>query len=119
MKFAERLREAREKRGLSQARLADEIGCSKSAISMYESGTRTPDFETLEAFADLFNLDIDYLLGRDDKSVYYLDPDAAEMAQALYDRPELRVLFDASRKATREDIEQVADILAKLADRHA
>lgn len=117
MKFAERLREAREKRGLSQARLADEIGCSKSAISMYENGTRTPDFETMEAIADLFNLDIDYLLGRDDRSAYYLDPEVAELAQALYERPEMRVLFDASRKATKEDIEQVADILARLSTR--
>lgn len=45
---------------------------------------------------------------------YYYDELAAELAQELYDRPEMRVLFDASKKATKEDIEQVADILKKL-----
>ena len=31
---------------------------------MYESGAREPDYETLESIADIFNVDIDYLLGR-------------------------------------------------------
>lgn len=117
MNFGERLKEIRSKRGLSQARLADELGCSKSAISMYENGSRLPDFEMLEMLADFFNVDTDYLLGRENRSVYYLDPDAAEMAKELYERPEMRALFDASRKATKEDIEQVADLLSKLAER--
>lgn len=31
---------------------------------MYENGEREPDFETLEAIADFFNVDMDYLIGR-------------------------------------------------------
>ena len=31
---------------------------------MYETGSREPDFETCEAIADIFNVDMDYLLGR-------------------------------------------------------
>jgi transcriptional regulator with XRE-family HTH domain len=37
---------------------------------MYEAGKREPDFETLEAIADFFNVDMDYLLGRTDKTTY-------------------------------------------------
>ena len=31
---------------------------------MYELGKREPDFETLEAIADLFNVDMNFLLGK-------------------------------------------------------
>ena len=34
---------------------------------MYELGQREPDFETLESFADWFNVDVDYLLGKKDQ----------------------------------------------------
>ena len=114
MAFNDRLKELRERRGISQSQLADDLSGSKSAISMYERGERNPDFDTLEAIADYFNVDMNFLLGKESGSIYYLDPEAAEMAQELYERPEMRVLFDASRKATKEDIEQVADILKKL-----
>ena len=114
MEFKDTLRELRKKKGLSQIELAEKLGFSKSLIGLYETGDRKPSFEALEALADFFNISIDYLMGKDNKSVYYLDPEAAEMAQELYDRPEMRVLFDASRKATKEDIEQVADILKRL-----
>lgn len=114
MDFKDNLKTLRKKKGFSQVELADKLGLSKSLIGLYETGDRKPSFEALEAIADFFNVSIDYLMGKDEKSVYYLDPDAAEMAQELYERPEMRVLFDASRKATKEDIEQVADILKKL-----
>lgn len=37
---------------------------SRSTVGMYESGAREPDYETLESIADIFNVDIDYLLVR-------------------------------------------------------
>ena len=114
MEFGDVLRSLRKKRGLSQAKLAEELGMSKGLIGLYETGDRKPSFEALEELADYFNVTLDYLTGKDDKSVYYLDPDAAEMAKELYERPELRALFDASRKATKEDIEQVALLLERL-----
>ena len=117
MAFNERLRDLRNRRNMSQSDLAEAIGVSKSAISMYERGERNPDFETLEIIADFFNVDMNYLLGKDDGSTYYLDPETAEIAKALYERSELRVLFDASRKATKEDIEQVAALLRRLSSK--
>ena len=54
--------------GLTQAEMAEKLGISRSTIGMYETGAREPDFETLEKIADFFNVDIDYLLGRTDKT---------------------------------------------------
>lgn len=65
--FSERLRLLRQNFGLSQQKLADKIGTvSKSSINMYERGAREPNMETMEAFADFFNVDIAYLYGRTD-----------------------------------------------------
>lgn len=54
----------RTRSGLSQAELADKTGLKRSAIGMYETGKRRPDYETLEVFADFFNVNMDTLLGR-------------------------------------------------------
>lgn len=64
--FGDRLRILRLEHGLSQGKLSEYIGVSKSSINMYERGEREPGFETIEAIADFFNVDIDYLLGRSD-----------------------------------------------------
>lgn len=117
MDFRERLKELRKARGISQAALAERLGMSKSTIGMYETGDISPSLEALNALADYFNVDIDYLLGKEIGSTYYLDPEVAQMAQELFARPELRVLFDASKNATKEDIEAVANILDKMSNK--
>lgn len=61
--FGQVLRELRNKRGISQNELSKCIGVSKSSVNMYERGEREPSFETLEAIADFFNVDMNYLLG--------------------------------------------------------
>ena len=81
---------------------------------MYENGKRTPDFETLEAIADFFNVDIDYLLGREGGSTYYLDPEVAEMAQRAYEDPDTRLLLAASRDLSKEDLQYVLDLVKRL-----
>jgi len=116
MDFKERLKELRKAKGLSQASLAEKLGMSKSTIGMYETGDIKPSIEAVEALAEFFNVNKGYLMGEEDYGLYYMDPAVVEMARELYERPEMKVLFDASRKATKEDIEAVASILNKLSN---
>lgn len=67
--FKERLKALRTEKGWSQQRLADELEISKSSVNMYERGEREPSFETMEAIADIFNVDMDYLYGRTDVKI--------------------------------------------------
>ena len=62
--FATVIKQLRKERGLTQDQLAALLGVSRSTIGMYETGSREPDFETSEAIADVFNVDMDYLMGR-------------------------------------------------------
>lgn len=113
------LKELRTSRELTQKELSDRIGISRSALCMYELGKREPDLETLEAIADYFNVDIDYLMGRTNKTTilpesYYLDAEARELAEFLKANPEYKVLFDASRKVKRKDIDFVRQMIERL-----
>lgn len=63
--FGQRLKALRNGRGISQNELSKYIGVSKSSVNMYERDEREPGFETLEAIADFFNVNMDYLLGRE------------------------------------------------------
>lgn len=69
--FASRLKELRKEFGLTQLDLSKIINIGKSTVSMYESGKRKPELETLEAIADYFNVNMEYLLGKSEIKNYH------------------------------------------------
>ena len=68
MDFRTRLKELRIEKKLNQRELAEKLMIAPSTISMYENGNREPNFEILEQLADFFNVDLNYLLGKTDKT---------------------------------------------------
>ncbi len=115
MAFKDVLKELRINRGLTQDDLSKGTGLAKSTISMYENGNREPNFETLELFADFFNVDMNTLFEHNSQNIsYYLNPETAKLAQAIHDDPDLRILLDASRDLEPEDIKFVVDLVKKL-----
>lgn len=62
------LKTLRIKSNMSQAELAERLGISRSAVSSYENGTRSPNHEILIKLATIFNVSTDYLLGRTDEN---------------------------------------------------
>ena len=73
--FSQRLRVARDMRGLDQSRLADSAGLPPSSISHFEAGSRKPSFENLRRLANALEVTTDYLLGRVDDPEAYADAD--------------------------------------------
>lgn len=62
-----RLRALRKEKNVSQLKLAFDLNMNQNTISRYENLERQADYQTLIAFADYFDVSIDYLLGRTDK----------------------------------------------------
>lgn len=62
-KFNENLKIARERKGISQKDMAENIGVAKSTYSLYESGNREPNVQTIKKIADILNVSADELLG--------------------------------------------------------
>ena len=64
MTFAERLRELREERNITQKELGAHLGISPRMVSFYESGAHFPrDAKMLIDIAAFFGVTVDYLLG--------------------------------------------------------
>ena len=120
MEMGEKIRKLREEKEMTLEELGNKVGVGKSTVRKWETGMiANMKRDKIAKVAKALDVSPAYLMGwdeheDDDKQVYYLNQEAAELAQELFERPEMRVLFDASRKATKEDIEQVADILKKL-----
>lgn len=65
-KFALRLKELRQERGIGQIELAKKLEVSKGIISLWENGQREPNMYSLIKLAKFFCVTIDYLVGLED-----------------------------------------------------
>ena len=66
--FSTRVKELREKAGLSMDQLAKQLGITKSRVNMWENNGTVPRMNVLVELAKFFNVTTDYLLGNDDAS---------------------------------------------------
>lgn len=114
--FSSNLSRLIEERNLKQAEIAEYIGVSPQTFNTWVKGIAFPRMGKVQKIADFFNVPKSYLIEEhpDDEPTYYIKPEAAEAAKELYERDELRVLFDAARDVSEEDIRYVATLLEKL-----
>ncbi len=74
-----RLKELREACHVTQEKLAEQVGSSKSSISYYESGKREPDINMLKQLAAYFHVTVDYLIGLSPLPNEFLQQDEIRM----------------------------------------
>ena len=60
-----KIKQLRIEKGLSQAKLAEKLNVHQTAVSQWEKGRTMPDIEIAQRMAELFNVTLDYLLGRE------------------------------------------------------
>ena len=64
MDYADRIVSLRKERGLTQKQLASAVNLSEIGIQSYERRVRKPAYDALVSLADLFDVSIDYIVGR-------------------------------------------------------
>lgn len=69
---AQLIREARKRRGMTQAQLAALAGTTQSAIARLESGRTAPSFDDVVRYLRLMDLDLDLMLVERDDSDWSL-----------------------------------------------
>ena len=81
--FAERLKELRKDKNMTQVQLAEALGVSKGTVAMWEIGKREPNFETLNRLSDIFDKRIDYILGysNDASSARFTEEDIDQLGR--------------------------------------
>lgn len=102
--------------GVSSYKVSKETGVSQSTLSDWKLGKITPKSDTMKKLADYFGVSVDYLMTGKEKEgeKYYLNEETAELAQTLFENRNLRVLFDAAKDATPEDLETTYNMLMAL-----
>ena len=73
MDFGEKLKALRTERGLTQEQLAARLYVSRTAVSKWETGGGSPNLDSLQAVASLFDVSVDDLLSTDDLIVLARD----------------------------------------------
>lgn len=115
----ERIRRLRQERNMSQDDLAKKTGyTSRSTINKIEAGKIDISRAKIKVFADALGVTPAYLMGWEDVpdqiQGYYTDPEVAELAEELRTNPKYRLLFDASKDLSKEDIDFVVDMIERL-----
>ena len=64
-----RLRELRNKSGFTQNEIANKLGVSSQTILNWENGIYEPKINQLIQLADMFNVSVDYLIGRKNNEI--------------------------------------------------
>lgn len=118
--IGKRIKNRRKELGITQEELAQKLGYkNKSTIAKIENGTNDIVQSKVVEFAKALDTTVAALMGWDDtepeqEQHYYLDDEAREMSEFMFTNPEYKVLFDASRKVKKEDIEIVRKIIEKF-----
>ena len=102
--------------GITPYKVSKETGVSQSTLSDWKRGISTPKQDKLQKIADYLGVSLDYLMTGEEKEAdrYYINEETAEMAQTLFKNRPLRVLFDAAKDATPEDLETTYNMLMAL-----
>lgn len=69
MKYGERLKMLRNKKGLSQKELTERLNLNRSTYARYETSTTQPDYDTLKKLAEFHGVTTDYILGHEVKDI--------------------------------------------------
>lgn len=116
----EKMQEIRSSAGLTYKEIAEKTGISESSITKLFGGFQAnPSIDAISKIADILDCEVDDFLIRENgepSSPYYLDKKTAEMAQYLKDQPELKVLLDATKDLSPENIKFVVDLVNRLKD---
>jgi len=107
--LSEKMAKLRKSHRLKLREVSSAIGVTQSAVSMYESGERRPDYDTLMKIADLYNVTADYLL-RDETNLL----DDSDNKTKLLNEAYTRVMVKAKKSGIAPyDLEMALDFLVR------
>lgn len=102
----DRLKKLRTDAGMTQQQLGDLVHLSQQSIDHYENNRAKPSIDTINMFAEIFNISVDYLLGRSN------EPSPSQKTIIDEEWPEVaNILRRNGKKLTPEDKKRIAKII--------
>lgn len=114
----ERLDALCKEKGIKGGRMCNDLNISKSLMTDLKSGRKKGiNAETAQKIASYFDVTVGYLLGEEEQKEKPLvngDEELTEYLEILKTRPEMRMLFQISKDATKEDVEAAVRIIEAI-----
>lgn len=118
--LGDRIKNLRINNKMTLEEVGEKIGVSKQTLYKYENNiiTNIPS-DKIEGLAKIFNISPAVIMGWDkDDEQYYQDKEAAEYAEMLRTRPEMRLLFSASRGISKEEMQEAVNYIEYIKSRN-
>lgn len=116
----DRIKDLCVKNGIAVTALEKQLGFGRGSIGKMRQNA-SASAARLQKIADYFNVPISYLMDDVKESEhqaeytgYYLNNETAKVAQEIFEDRDLRILFDAARDSSPDDLRMAADLLRRL-----
>lgn len=113
--FAQNLKYYMDLYNKSRADVAKAIGVSYTTFTSWITAANYPRIDKIEMLANYFRVNkADLIENKYNDGGYYTDPTVNEYAEHIRTNPNMRLLFDATKDMTKEDIDYVVDLVNRL-----
>lgn len=103
--------------GYTAYKVSVETGIAQSTLLDWKKGKSIPKIDKIQKIADLFHVSVDYLMTGEEKEggeTYYINEETREIAQEIFEKKELRMLFDVTRKSTPQRLMAYYNMIKEL-----
>lgn len=113
--FSENLNRLLQDREKTQSEVAKEIDVSPQTFNTWTQGIAIPRMGKIQRLADYFHIEKSTLLDKaSQEQTYYTNPETVKVAQEIFDNSDLRVLFDAAKDSSPEQLKLAAEMLRQF-----
>ena len=113
--MAKNIKRLMELRGKDRNDVCKDLGFKYTTFTDWINAKTYPRIDKIEMMANYFGVSkADLVEEPAENDSYYINDDAKELAQFLFENPEYKVLFDASRKVKKEDIAFVKQMMDRM-----
>ena len=112
----DKLKELREKHGLTKRELCEKTGISERAYFTYEFGEREPKVGTISILADFYGVSVDYILDRTEEKLEPLDALAKEKNMHIIEKTMLEMYFKLGAERRADFIEAMINVIQSSDD---
>ena len=112
--FMQNLNRYISEHGYNQADLARHMHVSTTTTARWCTGQAIPRIDKIQTICNWLGITKSDLLEENVKDEYYINKETAEIAQEVFNNPDLRVLFDAARDAKPENLRLAAEMLRRF-----
>lgn len=115
-RFKDNLNYFMQIKGVTQADIVEQLGVSSATASDWVNGNKYPRVDAMQALSELLEVSMQDLM-KDDSTEATENGDIMALRERLRRQPGMRILFDASRNATEQDLLDAAHLIESFKKR--